>query len=323
MRLLVCLTMAGALAAQVPTPGPGWFSDREYENLKLSFDYKLAQWAEAAIVLRTPKTGRPVQQGVSITLAHDFHKRPGTYTTGAASGLKEPLHLLPESYGVWHSVEIVLEGLRLTVKLDGELIQDAKLPEQKLAKGYLHFPDLQHKYEIRNLTVAAAGNHGNYVDAWQPWALRGAGTWQSGANSATGSDGHGILYGTPKLIDFLFSAEVKATNFANGGVFFRGAANEKLPRGFEVQIYSPLDSVFPTGSIYGLARSHIAADTENRWFYLQVLVRGRRCQVWVDGVAVAETDALPEGLNDGQIGLQIHMEKTSVEWKNLRALRLE
>lgn len=322
MKLLAYFMIAGVVAAQ--TPGPGWFSDREYENLKLRFDYKLAQWAEAAVVLRTPQTGRPVQQGVSITLAHDFHKTLGTYTTGAVSGLKVPLRLLPESYGVWHSVEIVLDDLRLTVKLDGELIQDAKLPEQKLAKGYLHFPDLHHKYEIRNLSVvAAARDHSNYVDAWQPWSLRGAGTWQSAANSATGSDGHGILYGTPKLKDFLFSAEVKATNFANGGVFFRGAPNEKLPRGFEVQIYSPLDSVFPTGSIYGLARSHIATDTENRWFYLQVLVRGRRCQVWVDGVAVAETDALPEGLNDGQIGLQIHMEKTSVEWKNLRALRLE
>ena len=233
------------------------------------------------------------------------------------------MRLLPESYGVWHSVEIVLEDLRLTVKLDGELIQDAKLSEQKLAKGYLHFPDLKHKYEIRNLTATAGRDYGNYVEAWQPWSLRGAGTWQSAANSATGANGHGILYGAPKLKDFLFSAEVKATDFANGGIFFRGAPDEKLPRGFEVQIYSTLDSVFPTGSIYGLARSSIASDTENRWFYLQVLVRERHCQVWVDGVAVAETDALPEGLKEGQIGLQIHMEKTSVEWKNLRALKLE
>ena len=115
---------------------------------------------------------------------------------------------------------------------------------------------------------------------------------------------------------------MKSTNNANGGIFFRGSADEKEARGFEVQIYSPLDSVFPTGSIYGLTRSRIATSTEGHWFYLQVQVLGRICTVWVDGVAVAETVELPPALIEGRIGLQIHMENTQVEWRNIRALRL-
>ena len=318
MKLLAYILFAGTLLGQQP----GWFSEREYENVKVTFDYKLAQWAEASFVLRTPRIGRPIQQGVAIFLAHDFHQKMGLYVTGAVAGFKAPTRLLPQSWGAWHSVELTLAGNHLLLRHDGELIQDATLPQQKMGKGYLHFADLLHKYELRNFKVDDLGERMSYVDTWSPWSLRGSGTWQTGSNAATGSDGHGINYGTPKLKDFLFSAEVKSTNNANGGIFFRGSADEKEARGFEVQIYSPLDSVFPTGSIYGLTRSRIATGTEGRWFYLQVLVQGRICTVWVDGVAVAETVELPPTLIEGQIGLQIHMEKTMVEWKALRALRL-
>ena len=314
MTFLACLL----LTAQQP----GYFTDREFENAKVTFEYKLDQWAEAAIVLRTPKIGRPIQQGVTVFLAHDFHKREGTYTTGAIAGAKPPLKLLPPTYNVWHKVELTLKADHLEFSQDGQLLQDATLPPQKRGKGHIHFATLLHKYEIRNLKILDLGSKETYVENWQPWKLRDAGTWQTNMNSATGSNGHGINYGAPALKDFLFSAEVLSTNNANGGIFFRGSADKQANRGFEVQIYSPLDSVYPTGSIYGLQRSSIATNTENRWFYLQVQVLGRTCKVWVDGVEVATTTKLPADLEAGQIGLQIHMENTKVEWRQIRALKL-
>ncbi|MBM3758677.1 MAG: DUF1080 domain-containing protein [Acidobacteria bacterium] len=295
---------------------PGYFSPHEFENAKVSFEYKLDQWAEAAVVLRTPKIGRPIQQGVAVFLAHDFHKREGTYTTGAIAGLKQPLKLLPPTYNIWHKIELQLEGNRIQVKQEGELIQDAMLSNSKHGKGHLHFASLVHKYEIRNLNIEELQPKEAYVEDWRPWQLRDAGTWQTGPNSATGSNGH------PRLKNFLFSAEIQSTNNANGGIFFRGSPDKQKDRGFEVQIYSPLDSVFPTGSIYGLERSSIASNTESRWYYMQVLVEGQTCTVWVDGVQVATTTQLPPNLTEGQIGLQIHMENTKVEWRNLRAIKL-
>lgn len=317
MKLLAYFIFAANLLAQ----HPGWFSEREYENVRVTFEYKLAQWAEAAIVLRTPREGRPVQQGVSIFLAHDFHQKPGLYTTGALAGVKAPLRLLPATFNQWHKVELTLDGEKLRLLHDGELLQDLTLPRQKLGKGFLHFADLLHKYEIRNFSAVDLGDKAKLTTRWEPWALRDAGTWKSGPDWATGSDGHGILYGGPPMKNFLFSALVRSTNNANGGVFFRGHPDKNQNRGWEVQIYSPLDSVYPTGSIYGLARSRIASETEGRWFYLQVLVEDQRCTVWVDGVEVAQTADLPAEPTAGQIGLQIHMEKTQVEWKQLRAIR--
>ena len=73
----------------------------------------------------------------------------------------------------------------------------------------------------------------------------------------------------------------------NGGVFLRGDP-EGARRGFEIQIYSPVDAVYPTGSVYRRARSRVSADLEGRWFLMQVLVEGGRVRVWLDGEEAAE-----------------------------------
>ncbi len=318
VRYFLLFSLVSLLGAQ----GPNWTSPREYENVRVTFEYRLAQWAEAAVCLRTPAIGRPVQQGVSIFLAHDFHQKPGLYTTGALAGRLAPLRLLPPSFNVWHKVEIILDGPELEVRQDGELLQLTRLPAQHGGKGHIHFPDLAHKYEIRNFQAKDLGHPRAYVEQWAPFTKRGtSGEWQFGAEEFSGSNGHSIQYAAPLLEDFVFEAEVKATNRANGGIFFRGSAKEGEPRGFEVQIYSPLDSVFPTGSIYGLERSKVATDTEARWFHLRVLAQGATCTVWVDGIEVATTDRIQE--TRGQIGFQIHMENTTVSWRRVRAWRLD
>lgn len=315
------LALTLLLSANLCAIAPGWFSDREYENVSVTFEYKLAQWSEAAFVLRTPKIGRPVSQGVAIFLAHDFHQQRGLYTTGALAGKQAPLRLLPPTYDVWHKASVRLQGSELQVDIDGETLQLAYLPPEKCGKGWLHFADLHHKYEVRNWRIEDLGASLRYVEDFSPYTLRGAGgRWQLGKDDITGSDGHGIQYGAPELRDFVFSAEVFATNRANGGLFFRGSPKESEARGFEVQVYSPLDSVYPTGSIYAKVRSAIASDTEAKWFHLLVLVRGSTCRVWVDGVLVSETDAISE--TGSRIGFQIHMEKAAVQWRSLRAWRI-
>ncbi|MDX2268396.1 MAG: family 16 glycoside hydrolase [Bryobacter sp.] len=301
--------------------GPGWTSEREYENVRIEFEYKLEQWAEAALCLRTATVGRPVAQGVSLFLAHDFHQKEGLYTTGALAGRQKPLRLLPASFGVWHKAEVLLDGAEFSFRLDGELLQYTSLPEELLGKGFLHWADLGHGYEVRNWKVEDLGAKQSYVEAWSPYQLRGGGgEWQLAPAAAVAANGHGIQYGAPVLEDFVFVAEVKASALANGGIFLRGSPEEGKDRGFEVQIYPVRDAVFPTGSIYGLTRAQIASDTAARWFQLRVLVKGTHCQVWVDGVLVAESWEVPPGR--GRIGLQIHNDKGQVEWRRMRAWKL-
>jgi hypothetical protein len=309
---------------------PNWLhTSSEYENFRLKFDYKLAEWAEAAVIVRAPRYGRPAQAGIAIVLAHDFHKQVSNYVTGAIAGVRPPTNPRPPGFGEWHPVAIELIGDQLRVDIDGVRVQeidlgaDAEL-RQRLKKGYIGFPDLGHRYSVRNVEIEDLGSSHKYVDLFDgrtlnAWALRGAGSWSVRDGSIYGANGHGILYAEPKFKDFELTLQVMSHQRVNAGVFLRGSADAKVHRGFEVQIYSPVDAVYPTGSIYGKKRSNITADYEERWFLMQIRVQGSRCIVRIDGTTVAEYDALSgPDLQEGGVGLQVHMDNASVEFRDVR-----
>ncbi len=309
---------------------PNWLhTDREYENFRLRFDYKLAQWAEAAVVLRAPRLGRPMQAGISLTLAHDFHNDHTPWVTGAITGAVKPAMLCPVDFEKWHAVRIDLDQDYLKVEIDGAVVQDIHLDQHaelryRLRRGFVGFPDLGYKYSVRNVEIEELPSNVKYTDLFDGrslagWTLRNEGTWSVNDGAITGANGHGILYSTPVLTDFEFTALVRSHNRVNAGIFLRGSPDLKQHRGFEVQIYSPVDAVFPTGSIYAKQRSNITADYEERWFLMQIRVQGATCLVRIDGVTVAEYDGLKgPDLAPGRIGLQIHMENASVEFRDLR-----
>ncbi|MDZ4796689.1 MAG: DUF1080 domain-containing protein [Bryobacteraceae bacterium] len=309
---------------------PNWLhTSAEYENFRLKFDYKLAQWAEAAVILRAPRLGRPMQAGLAITLAHDFHNDHTPWVTGAIHGVRKPAVRMPVDFEKWHSVGITLDGNHLRVRIDETVVQDVQLDSDaelrhRLRRGFIGFPDLGYAYSVRGVEIEELPSIHKYISlldgaSLQGWELRNEGSWSVRESAIVGANGHGILYAPPVLTDFEFTALVRSSNRVNAGVFLRGSPDLKQHRGFEVQIYSPPDAVFPTGSIYGKKRSNSSADYEERWFLMQIRVEGARCAVRLDGVTVAEFDGLTgPDLKPGRIGLQIHMENASVAFRDLR-----
>jgi hypothetical protein len=299
----------------------------EYEDFKLKFEYRLAQWAEAAVILRAPRSDRPQGGGITVILAHDFHNETTPYITGGLAGWKSPLVTFPPSFEVWHQAEVELSAGRLVVKIDGKVVQDVLLKDRPApvpARGSIGFPDMGHRYALRNISLEDLGRPTKLVELFNGrdlsgWEKRGdSGNWTVRGDGIEGSNGHSILYAPGAFENFELSAIVRSHNRTNSGIFLRGEPEGKN-RGFEVQIYSPVDSVYPTGSVYGRQRSHVTADYEDRWFLMQIRVEGARCRVWLDGETAAEFDGLQEELRKpGRIGLQIHMEDTSVEFRDLR-----
>lgn len=301
----------------------------EYEDFRLAFEIKPAQWAEAAVVLRAARSERPHHTGLALVLAHDFHNQSSAWVTGAIAGVRPPAKLLPPSHGVWRKVEIVLRGSRLKASVEGMPVQELDLdtvPElrHRLRRGFIGFPDMGHAYSLRNLTIEDLGSSSRIVSLLTPtlegWTRTGGGNWTLRGDTLEGSNGHGILYAPGDFRDFEFTAVVRSHQRTNSGVFLRGLVPSRTgrERGAEVQVYSPVDAVYPTGSIYGVVRSTLQADLEGRWFLLQARVEGARVQVWVDGQPVAAGE-LPEGHPaQGRIGFQIHMEDTRVEFRDPR-----
>lgn len=312
---------------------PNWLrTAEEFEDFRLSFDYKLDQWAEAAVILHAPRTAHPQHAGITLVLTHDFHNESTSYTTGAILAVRAPQWKMPEpeTWGRWHHVEIELRGPRLKASIDGHTVQDldtstvAELAH-RLRRGHIGFPDMGHSYSVRSIEITGLGRTSNLVSllpspSLNSWTKRGdSGGWRvKPGGDIEGANGHSILYAPGEFADFEFTAAVRTHARVNSGVFFRGDPTGPR-RGFEIQVYSPVDAVYPTGSVYGRARSNIQADIEGLWFLLQVRVQGSRVQVWIDGQPVAESKQLPkELLAPGRIGLQIHSGKASIEFRDLR-----
>jgi hypothetical protein len=309
---------------------PNWLhTEREYENFRLHLEYKLAQWAEAAVILRAPRLGRPVQSGVAIYLAHDYHENASLYRTGAIPGVLPPRQAQKVSWGDWHSVDVELAGDRLQASIDGSLVQDVELGDHpelryRLKRGFIGFPDQGYAYSLRNILIEDLASDRKFVDLFDGrtltgWTLRGGGVWSVKDGSLAGANGHGVLYAGPKFSDFELTALVRTHNRVNSGIFLRGSPDGQKSRGFEVQIFNSNDSVYPTGSVYGYDRANLSADYDGEWFLIQILVKGSECRVRLNGETVSHFEHLPpEVLGSGQIGLQIHMEDASVQFRDIR-----
>ena len=174
----------------------------EYEDFKLRFEYKLAQWAEAAVILRAPRSDRPQSGGIAVILAHDFHNETTPYITGGLAGWKSPLIKFPPSFEVWHQVEVELTAGRLTVMIDGKVVQDAVLkdrPSPVPARGSIGFPDMGHLYALRNIALEDLGRPTKLVGLFNGrdlngWEKRGdSGNWTVRGDVIEGSNGHSIL----------------------------------------------------------------------------------------------------------------------------------
>jgi hypothetical protein len=211
---------------------PNWLrTTEEFENFRLTFEYKLAQWTEAAVVLRAPRAGRPMQAGVAIFLAHDFHENVTPYITGGVAGVLPPSTRLATGFGRWHTAAIELNGDRLRVDIDGIRVQGVSLdshPElrYRLRRGYIGFPDLGHAYSVRRIMIEDLGSALPISDLFDGrslngWELRGGGSWFARDGVLVGANGHGILYAPPALRDFELTALVRSRNRVNAGIFLR------------------------------------------------------------------------------------------------------
>jgi hypothetical protein len=238
------------------------------------------------------------------------------------------------TYDAWHSAVVELRAEHLRASINRATVQDVDLaadPELRLRlkRGFIGLPDYGHAYTLCNIVIEDYGGTHKFVEPFDGrsldgWRLRGAGNWAIRDGAIVGANGHSILYAPGTFRDFELSALVRSHNRVNAGIFLRGSPDEKQHRGFEVQIYSPVDSVYPTGSVYGYDRARVTADYEERWFNMQILVCSSECLVRVDGDTVARYDKLPPSLpSAGQIGLQIHMDGASLEFRDPRVRSLD
>jgi hypothetical protein len=127
--------------------GGNLFTEREYGNFVLRFDFKLTPGANNGVAIRSPLSGSPTYDGLEIQILDDSAEkysklRPEQYHGSVYNVFAaERGHLKP--VGEWNSQEITADGRRITVKLNGHTIVDANFDDVKDEAKLKKHPGLQ------------------------------------------------------------------------------------------------------------------------------------------------------------------------------------
>ena len=150
--------------------GGNLYTEKEYGDFVLRFEFKLTEGANNGIGIRAPLTGDSAYQGMEIQVLDDNAPgykdklRPAQYHGSIYDVVAaEPGHL--KAVGEWNQEEITAKGRQITVKLNGATIVDANLDDVKdpavlkkhpgLANKSGHIGFLGHgaRVEFRNLRI--------------------------------------------------------------------------------------------------------------------------------------------------------------------------
>jgi hypothetical protein len=131
-----------------PAEGGGnLFTEKEYANFAFRFEFMLTPGANNGVGIRAPFEGDAAYQGMEIQILDDgdpVYKgkiRPEQYhgsvydAIPARTGYRKPV-------GEWNEEEIVANGRRIKVTLNGVIILDADLDIVKEPKVLEHHPGL-------------------------------------------------------------------------------------------------------------------------------------------------------------------------------------
>jgi hypothetical protein len=113
--------------------GGNLFTEREYSDFVLRFEFKLTENANNGIGIRAPLEGDAAYNGIEIQVLDDSGSqytslKPFQYH-GSIYGMVPPKRGFQKPVGEWNSEEITAKGRHITVTLNGTTIVDANLDD--------------------------------------------------------------------------------------------------------------------------------------------------------------------------------------------------
>lgn len=116
------------------TPRGSWLmSDREYVDFSLRFEFKLGRQGNSGVGLRFPDVGDPAFDALEVQIVdRRYYGDDDVGPEGLTGALYNAVAPSKQAYKPeeWNSYEITCVGNKITVKLNGDLIQDVDLDTQ-------------------------------------------------------------------------------------------------------------------------------------------------------------------------------------------------
>jgi hypothetical protein len=111
--------------------GTWLMSEQEYGDFELEFEFKLSERGNSGCALRAPMRGDPAFDGLELQMA-DLRYNPQAKDSELTGGIYRAIAPRKQVYRPteWNKFHITLQGSRLRVVLNGELIHDLDLDQQ-------------------------------------------------------------------------------------------------------------------------------------------------------------------------------------------------
>lgn len=153
-------------------PGGNLYTAKEYSNFVFKFEFKLTAGANNGLGIRTPTNGDAAYAGMEIQILNDtadqYKNLQPFQFHGSIYGVVPSVrgHLTP--VGEWNSEEVIADGQKILITLNGTVIVDADLdkiqqnarihdlkkhPGLHNAKGHIGFIGHGSVIEFRNIMV--------------------------------------------------------------------------------------------------------------------------------------------------------------------------
>lgn len=115
-----------------PDRGTWLVSEKEYGDFVLTYEFKLGPRGNSGCALRSPMRGDPAFDGMELQMV-DLRYHPSAKDSELTGGLYRAIPPVKQVYRPteWNRYEITLRGPHLKVVLNGEVIHDLNLDEQK------------------------------------------------------------------------------------------------------------------------------------------------------------------------------------------------
>jgi Domain of Unknown Function (DUF1080). len=155
-----------------PTAGGGdLFTEKEYPNFVLKFEFKLPPGANNGLGIRAPSTGNAAYEGFELQIlddTHEMYKDIKPYQShGSLYGLAPAKRGYLKPVGEWNEEEVTVDGNMIKVVLNGTEILNVDLQELRnkpsmdgqkhlgldRVTGHIGFLGHGDKVEFRNLRI--------------------------------------------------------------------------------------------------------------------------------------------------------------------------
>ncbi len=147
------------------------FTQKEYSDFIIRFDFLLTPGANNGLGIRTPLTGDPAYVGMELQILDDsapvYANLKEWQYHGSVYGVIPPKRGYLKPVGEWNEQEVIVKGPRITITLNGTVILDGDIEEAsrngtldgrehpglKREKGYIGFLGHGSELKFRNIRI--------------------------------------------------------------------------------------------------------------------------------------------------------------------------